>query len=147
VDTDYTGKTGHVYGWGSTQTCPLVPSFTEIREVSVPILSDSDCEAGSGTANFLHTGGVCINRTRSYSGLISEDMMCAGETGKNQCQGDSGGPLTVKKGDQHFLAGVVSWGFGCGVDGLPGVLAEVAKLRTWVDRTIAANGGSTYCLT
>ena len=88
-------------------------SFTELREVSVPILSDSDCEAGSGTVNYLYEG-QCINRTESYSGLISDDMMCAGETGKNSCKGDSGGPLTVKEGDQHFLAGVVSWGYGCG---------------------------------
>jgi len=30
-------------------------------------------------------------------------------------------------------------------DGLPGVYSEVAKLRTWVDTKIAANGGATYC--
>ena len=30
-------------------------------------------------------------------------------------------------------------------DGLYGVYSEVAKLRTWIDETIAANGGASYC--
>merc|ERR1719151_377096 len=46
-------------------------------------------------------------------------MMCAGSSGKDSCQGDSGGPFTVKSSStsQHDLAGVVSWGYGCGDDG------------------------------
>ena len=62
--------------------------------------------------------------------------------GKGSCQGDSGGPLTVKVDDQHHLAGVVSWAVsGCVADGLASVFAEVAKLRSWVDLIMAANGG------
>ena len=47
----------------------------------------------------------------------------------------------MKASDQHYLAGVVSWGSGCAADGLPGVYAEVAKLRSWVDGAMAAQGG------
>ena len=32
-----------------------------------------------------------------------------------------------------------------GQDGLYGVYAEVAQLRTWIDQKIAANGGATFC--
>ena len=114
------------------------------------IVSDADCAAGSGLEQ-------CNSNpdTLSYAGKITSQMLCASATGgkkkltalkenlagKDACQGDSGGPLTVKASDQHYLAGVVSWGYGCAADGLPGVYAEVAKLRTWVDATIAAQGG------
>merc|ERR1719158_2011562 len=146
VDTDYTGKTGHVYGWGSLAACPSAV-HNVLNEVSVPIILDAECETSSGTPVLENDLGQCFTRPASYFGQISPDMMCAGEKGKDACQGDSGGPFTVKEVDQHFLAGVVSWGYGCGAEDLPGVYAEVALLRTWVDTNIAANGGATYCPT
>jgi len=143
---DYTGQNGRVYGWGSTASCPAASSSV-LLEVEVPIVSDTVCEAASSDSVTSTVDGQCVTEARSYSGVISPDMVCAGSSGKDSCQGDSGGPFTVKSSStsQHDLAGVVSWGYGCGDDGLYGVYAEVAQLRTWIDATIAANGGATYC--
>ena len=130
----------------------------------MPIVSDTVCEAASSDSVTSSVNGQCVTQARSYSGVISSDMVCAGSSGKDACQGDSGGPFTVKSSStsQHDLVGVVSWGYGCAAvsililltyltfhlssqDGLYGVYAEVAQLRTWIDEKIAANGGATFC--
>lgn len=40
------------------------------------------------------------------------------------CQGDSGGSVQSKVGSQKYLAGSVSWGFGCAQRNAPGVYAK-----------------------
>jgi len=132
---DYVGQTAKVYGWGKTDPCGTAGS-AKLMEAEVEIVSDAACESSTGLQQCSANPA-----TVGYSGQITDQMLCASATGKDACQGDSGGPLTVKDSDQHHLAGVVSWGAGCAADGLPGVYAEVAKFRTWVDATVAANGG------
>ena len=86
-----------------------------MKEVEVPIVSDTTCAAASGAAvTFSDGAGSCTTQALNYNGKISEDMVCAGAQGKDACQGDSGGPFTVKSvANQHELVGVVSWGYGC----------------------------------
>merc|ERR1712032_1493212 len=127
---DFTGRRGWVYGWGVTDYGDTAEDFPEkLLEVEVPIVSDEVCqEALLGLATIL-PGMLCAG------GVADEDA----------CGGDSGGPFTVEVGGKHTLAGAVSFGAGCGREGLYGVYAEVGDYRNWIDTTISSNGGATFC--
>ncbi|XP_071050965.1 transmembrane protease serine 9-like [Onthophagus taurus] len=98
-----------VSGWGKTSFNGL--SSAELRQVTVPIVSQKDCEIG-------------------YPYGILDGMICAGlmEGGKDACQGDSGGPLVC----DNKLAGIVSWGKDCALKNHPGVYTDVAAYYNWI---------------
>ncbi|XP_016996376.2 trypsin beta-like [Drosophila takahashii] len=68
---------------------------------------------------------------RSY-GYISKDQICAAASGKDSCQGDSGGPLVV----DGKLVGIVSTGNECAHPYFPGIYANVAVLKPWIENAI-----------
>jgi len=92
-----------------------------LKEVSLPVVSNDQCEQW-----FSYEG---------YNDHLPIKMLCAGykEGGKDTCQGDSGGPLVVKGDDgSYFLAGVTSWGYGCGKRNLPGLYTRISEFRDWI---------------
>lgn len=110
------GVEATVTGWGDR--LPGANDFpAELHEVEVPIVTNSACGA-------------------AYPGSITANMICAGlpQGGRDSCQGDSGGPLVVFNNErsQWELAGIVSWGQGCALPGLPGVYTRVSRFAQWV---------------
>jgi hypothetical protein len=112
-------------GFGNTQDDEIGYPDT-LREVTVPYISNDACNASDA----------------SYSGKITEDMLCAGFSGggKDACQGDSGGPLvkaTEIGGTMVYThVGVVSWGIGCARPAKPGVYARTSSGYDWIVETM-----------
>nr|AGI44154.1 serine protease [Sinonovacula constricta] len=113
-----------VSGWGNTHYDPTghAPITNQLEYVDLRTISNSQCSyyLGPGSVN---NGNIC-------AGLSSSG-------GKDACQGDSGGPLICKSGGYWKLAGIVSWGDGCGKSYRPGVYTRVTSYLDWVHQTMA----------
>ncbi|XP_039180309.1 transmembrane protease serine 9 isoform X2 [Crotalus tigris] len=109
------GRKCLVSGWGSPQD-GNASQPENLHRAAVGILEQTTCE-------------------ELYNVSLSDQMMCAGflEGQVDTCQGDSGGPLACEETPGTFyLAGLVSWGAGCGQAKKPGVYARITKLKNWI---------------
>jgi trypsin len=124
-----------VSGWGTTSVNKIKISL-QLRMAQLAVNSQATCE------------------TDYPDDYDNTTMMCASAAGRDSCQGDSGGPLlgrvqtgttpVVVKGKKrkgkkrrkkhievpvysNTQVGVVSWGFGCAVEGSPGVYARLSE--------------------
>nr|XP_046235556.1 ovochymase-1 isoform X2 [Scatophagus argus] len=102
-----------ITGWGSTRENG--PRVHRLQEVNVTILPPDVCN-------------------QYYLGRMRPSMFCAGEDGGgvDACQGDSGGPLSCFTGSRYELAGLVSWGVGCGRVRRPGVYTKIQQHTRWI---------------
>ena len=116
------GRLTVVTGWGA-----LVENGSAhnvLQEVQVPVVNQTECKKAYKNA----------------AKVITSNTFCAGYAagGRDSCQGDSGGPLAIEnsqKGseyDRWVLAGVVSWGKGCGRAGKYGVYTRVSAFSKWI---------------
>jgi secreted trypsin-like serine protease len=51
--------------------------------------------------------------------------------------------LVVESGGRWYLAGIISWGNGCGERFQPGVYTNVKRFSDWIDRHLFARRGPT----
>uniref|UniRef100_A0A3Q2DFM7 Peptidase S1 domain-containing protein n=1 Tax=Cyprinodon variegatus TaxID=28743 RepID=A0A3Q2DFM7_CYPVA len=104
----------YITGWGSMKEGGSLTNL--LQKAAVNIIKQKDCQ-------------------QAYGNVLTPNMMCAGlmEGGRDSCLGDSGGPLTCRHhSGQWFIAGVTSWGHGCGRSGFPGVYTRVTSVRKWI---------------
>ncbi|XP_035379209.1 transmembrane protease serine 9 [Electrophorus electricus] len=109
----FQGMECYIMGWGTTREKGTMSRILQKAQVS--IIAQSDC-------------------LQSYGSGITASMMCAGamDGGRDTCLGDSGGPLACREPQgRWFVAGVTSWGHGCGREGFPGVYIRVTAIREW----------------
>ncbi|XP_075550113.1 trypsin-1-like [Dermacentor variabilis] len=110
-----------VSGWGTTREGGRIS--TELLAVAVRVTNDAYC-----ALQYVQPGTLS-------SAYDKETMFCAGELlgGKDSCQGDSGGPAMQMHSGRVVLAGIVSWGEGCGRKGRPGVYTRVSQYLDWIE--------------
>jgi len=126
---------------GSSKSVPITLNETEIPDNTDFVAAGWGCtvEGGSGSDILrkvtvpLVPESVCSEAYAKYKYTITDRMICAGlaEGGKDSCQGDSGGPLIM--GSRGSLAGVVSWGVGCGDPNQYGVYSKVSSVIPWIE--------------
>ncbi len=78
-----------------------------------------------------------FSRRSGQNEWIPRIFVCAGTAngGADSCEGDSGGPMVVKdKNGRYVLAGIISWGIGCGDRNRPGVYTRISEFRNWITR-------------
>ncbi|XP_028145713.2 protein masquerade [Diabrotica virgifera virgifera] len=119
------GKRCTVTGYGYMGEAGPIP--LKVREAEIPIVSDAECIRK-------------INAVTEKIFILPASSFCAGgEEGNDACQGDGGGPLVCQDDGFYELAGLVSWGFGCGRLDVPGVYVKVSSFIGWVNQIISVN--------
>ncbi|XP_050736791.1 uncharacterized protein LOC127008615 isoform X2 [Eriocheir sinensis] len=111
-----------VSGWGKDAFGNRGSFQHLLKEVDLPMVDRRTCQ-------------TAFRRTKLGSQFILHDgMICAGgEEGKDACEGDGGSPLVCEGVDGSVeLAGLVSWGLGCGERGIPGVYTNVPYYMDWI---------------
>lgn len=131
---------GRVF-WTHGLTCvsSIGSAATVLQKAEVRIINGTVCSSLLGdevTDNMLCAGvlkgGVDACQVRPGGPEAAPST----EQNPDPClrsQGDSGGPLSVSSpAGRAFLAGVVSWGDGCGRKNRPGVYTRVTRYRGWI---------------
>ncbi|OAD60737.1 Serine proteinase stubble, partial [Eufriesea mexicana] len=122
---DFTRSRCWTTGWGKDAFGDFGKYQNILKEVDVPVVNNQVCEQQ-------------MRRTRLGPGFnLHPGFICAGgEEGKDACKGDGGGPMVCERHGRWQLAGVVSWGIGCGQPGVPGVYARVSHYLDWIQQVV-----------
>jgi len=122
-------------GWGKDRFGDEGEYQTLLQQVTLPKVQNSYCQKA-----------LSKNRLGNKFQLHSSFTCAGGLGGDDTCTGDGGSPLVCpsqSRPGQFVQAGIVSWGLGCGQDGVPGVYADVDSAMCWVDWEVScALGGS-----
>lgn len=116
--SNFTGKELVVVGFGDTSFGGS-PSLVPVA-VALPVADLAECNK------------AYQNVPRSI--VVTENQMCMREEHQGSCTGDGGSPLNYFSPSlrRYFVAGIVSFGYGCGVPDFPGVYTRVGAYLDWI---------------
>ncbi|KAF9810110.1 hypothetical protein SFRURICE_011278 [Spodoptera frugiperda] len=115
------GTDVYVAGWGKTLNGRNSPIKLKL---GLPIFNKEECD----------------DKYKRLGAILGEKQICAGGVfAEDACRGDSGGPLMRRSPSGIWeVVGVVSFGYGCGRDGWPGVYTSVAQYIDWIQNTMSS---------
>ncbi|XP_011641802.1 phenoloxidase-activating factor 2-like [Pogonomyrmex barbatus] len=125
MNTVFDGSRCFASGWGKDVFGKEGRYQVILKRVDLPIIPHDTCQ------DIMRT-----TRLGKYFVLDGSFICAGGEAGKDTCKGDGGSPLMcpLASDPTRFVqAGIVAWGLGCGDDRIPGVYANVAYARRWID--------------
>ncbi|XP_023226849.1 uncharacterized protein LOC111627497 [Centruroides sculpturatus] len=123
--TQQAGKLCTVTGYGYQGEAG--PIALKVRQAQLPIIDERECT-------------VQINAVTEKLFVLPASSFCAGgKEGEDACQGDGGGPLVCEVDGFYELTGIVSWGFGCGRQDVPGIYVKVSSFIGWINQIISVN--------
>ncbi|CAH0559486.1 unnamed protein product [Brassicogethes aeneus] len=112
-------------GWGKDVFGKQGKYQVILKKIDLPVVPRQTCQDKLRTT-----------RLGKYFELHPSFICAGGEPGKDTCKGDGGSPLVCPipgQTDRYYQAGIVAWGIGCGENNTPGVYANVASFRDWID--------------
>ncbi|XP_017776714.1 PREDICTED: serine protease 42-like [Nicrophorus vespilloides] len=124
-DLKFDSKNCYATGWGKDVFGKQGQFQVILKKIELPIVQHDKCQDALRTTRL----GKLFDLHKSFT--------CAGGEGnKDTCTGDGGSPLVCpdpQNPGRYLQAGIVSWGIGCGTENVPGVYADVAQYRNWID--------------
>lgn len=124
----FDGSSCFASGWGKNIFGKEGKYQVILKKVQLPIVPHEQCQSS-------------MRKTRLGSRFrLHPSFVCAGgKVGEDTCRGDGGSPLVCPipgTPTNYYQAGIVAWGIGCGEQGVPGVYANVAMFRDWIDQQL-----------
>ncbi|KAH0950194.1 hypothetical protein HN011_004072 [Eciton burchellii] len=129
MNANFDGSRCFATGWGKDVFGKEGRYQVILKKVELPIVPHGSCQ------NILRT-----TRLGKYFVLNNSFICAGGEAGRDTCKGDGGSPLVcpLRNDPKRYVqAGIVAWGLGCGESGTPGVYANIAHARQWIDEQMA----------
>ncbi|XP_072759047.1 phenoloxidase-activating factor 2 isoform X2 [Anoplolepis gracilipes] len=129
ANANFDGSRCFASGWGKDVFGKEGRYQVILKKVDLPVVTRDTCQTVMRTT-----------RLGKYF-VLDRSFICAGgEPGKDTCKGDGGSPLVCPLQNdptRYVQAGIVAWGLGCGESGTPGVYANIAHARQWIDEQMA----------
>ncbi|EEZ99183.2 phenoloxidase-activating factor 2 [Tribolium castaneum] len=122
-------------GWGKDSFGDKGRYAVILKKIQMPLVQNENCQKA-------------LRGTRlGASFILHRSFTCAGgQPNLDTCTGDGGSPLVCpdpSNPSRYLQVGIVAWGIGCGESQIPGVYADVATFRTWIDLRLQELGINT----